>query len=410
MTGAMFRAMWLSLWNDRGALVMAFVLPVLFFIVMAEIFSSTSGGPIQLRVAFADEINSEVSGRLLGALREGGSLEVVGANDLSATDVEKLVAKGTADVGVVLRSGARPLNDIGGLGPAPIVIVSDPVRGVTVPMLSGQIQKAYFEALPDVALGSVMQVIEDQFIELDEQQREELDEGLQQLGEESRAGLQSGWSFGEMLERQDVAGRSSATNHVAYYAGAVAFLFLLFACMQGAVTLTEERSSGVLERIMAGPGGMAVLVNGKFLFLVVQGFVQMFVIFLTAWLVYGVDLPAHLNAWIVITLLACVAAAGLSLLVAAASRTPEQARNVWTVIVLIASVIGGSMVPRFFMPLWLRDLGWFTPNTWVLEAYSAVFWRDAVLSEVWLPLGLLAVTGIISLFAAQWLAVRRARL
>ncbi|MGI9290875.1 MAG: ABC transporter permease [Gammaproteobacteria bacterium] len=410
MTGAMFRAMLLTLWNDRGALVMAFVLPVLFFLVMAEIFSSASGGPIRLRVAFADEVNTELSGRLLYALRSSPSLEVAGADDLDAAGVEKLVAKGTADVGVVLSAEGRSLADISGLGPAPIVIISDPVRSMTVPMLSGQIQKAYFEALPDVALGSVMQVIEDQFIELDEEQRAELDAGLEELGAESRDGLQSGWSFGEMLKRRDVAGQSAATNHVAYYAGAVAFLFLLFSCMQGAISLTEERTSGILERIMAGPGGMAVLVNGKFLFLLVQGFVQMAVIFLAAWLIYDVNVPAHLGSWVAITLFACSAAAALSLAVAAVCRTPEQARNVWTVIVLIASVLGGSMVPRFFMPLWLRDLGWFTPNTWVLEAYSAVFWRDASLPEVWLPLVLLAGLSVISLLAAQWFAVKRARL
>jgi ABC-2 type transport system permease protein len=410
MTGAMFRVMWLSLRNDRGALVMAFVLPVVFFLVMAEIFTSTSGGPLRLQVAFADEVQSDVSLRLLAAIRTGGALDVVGTDELSAAEVELLVAKGTADVGVVMRAGARPLDDISGLGPAPIVIISDPVRGMAVPMLSGQIQQAYFEALPDVALGSVMQVIEDQFIELDAEQRAEFNAGLNELAEGARAGQQGGWSFGEMIERRDVAGRSSATNYVAYYAGAVAFLFLLFACMQGAVTLTEERTSGIQERIIAGPGGMAVLVNGKFLFLVAQGFVQISIIFITAWLVYGVDLPAHLGAWFVITLVACLAAAGLSLMVAAACRTPAQARNAWTVIVLIASVIGGSMVPRFFMPPWLRDLGWFTPNTWVLEAYSAVFWRDAVLSEVWLPLLLLTGMGVGSLLAAQWLAAQRARI
>ena len=62
------------------------------------------------------------------------------------------------------------------------------------------------------------------------------------------------------------------------------------------------------------------------------------------------------------------------------------------------------------MPLWMRDLGWITPNTWVLEAYSAVFWRDAGLGEVLLPCGLLAALGLVSLLAAQWLAVHRARL
>jgi ABC-2 type transport system permease protein len=211
-----------------------------------------------------------------------------------------------------------------------------------------------------------------------------------------------------MIERRDVVGRSAATNHVAYYAGAVAFMFLLFSCMQGAVTLAEERESGVLDRIMAGPGGMAVLVNGKFMFLMLQGFLQMLLIFCTAWLIYKVDLPAHFIEWLVVTLLACTAAAGLSLLVAAACRTPNQARSLWVVIVLIASVLGGSMVPRFFMPIWLRDLGWLTPNTWVLEAYSAVFWRDAGLQAVILPCSLLALLGLGALLAAQWLAVRRA--
>jgi len=277
-------------------------------------------------------------------------------------------------------------------------------------MLSGQIQKAYFEALPDVALGSVVAVIEDQFIEFSPDQRADIATGLAEMGADARAGAESGWSFAEMIDRKDVVGRSASTNYVAYYAGAVAFMFLLFSCMQGAVSLTEERESGILERIMAGPGGMAVLVNGKFMFLVAQGFVQMLVIFLTAWLVYGVNLPAHLTEWLLITVLACMAAAGLSLLVAAACRTPSQARSLWTVIVLIASVLGGSMVPRFFMPIWLRDLGWFTPNTWVLEAYSAVFWRDAGLGEVLLPCGLLALLALLSLLAAQWLAVQRARI
>ena len=75
--------------------------------------------------------------------------------------------RGTADVGLIIRAGGEPLDSLGGFGPAPILIVTDPVRGVAVPMLTGQVQKAYFDALPDVALGSVVGLIEDEFLELD---------------------------------------------------------------------------------------------------------------------------------------------------------------------------------------------------------------------------------------------------
>ena len=410
MTAAMFRAMLLTLLHDRGALIMAFVLPVIFFLILAEIFSSTSGGPVRLRIVFADEVQDGLSVRLVDALRAGETLETVGAANNTRAEAEALVGRGTADAAVILPLGTRSLDDVGGLGPAPIVIMTDPLRKMMVPMLSGQIQKAYFEALPDIALGSVVSVLEDQLIELTDEQRADITEGLAEIGDDARAGRRGGWSFEEMIERRFVAGRSAATNHVAYYAGAVAFLFLLFSCMQGAVSLTEERESGILERIIAGPGGMAVLVNGKFLFLIVQGIVQMLVIFIVAWLIYDVDLPGRWAAWVVVTLTASIAAGGVSLLVAAACRTPSQARNLWTVLVLISSVVGGSMVPRFFMPPWLRDLGWFTPNTWVLEAYSGLFWRDAPVEEVLLPCSLLAALGIVGLLAAQWLAVWRARL
>ena len=410
MTTAMFRAMLLTLLNDRGALALAFLLPIVFFLVMAEIFSSATGVNMQIHVAFADEVEDELSTRLLDNLRANPAIVVVGEANLDRQQVEQLVGKGAADVGLIMRADARALNDVDGFGAAPILLINDPVRGVMVPMISGQIQKAYFDALPDVALGSVVNLITNQFVELDDEQIADIDDGLAQMRLEALAGTATGWSFGQMIETRGVAGQSAARNHVAYYAGAVAFLFILFSSVQGAVSLTEERQSGILERIMAGPGGIAVLVNGKFLFLVAMGCLQLLLIFATAWLLYGVDLPGHFGPWLVISLLASAAAAGISLLIAALCRTPSQARNLSTILVLISSAIGGSMVPRFFMPDWLRDLGWFTPNTWVLEAYSAVFWRGEGLQQIVLPCSLLGLFGVASLLAAQWFAARNARL
>ena len=216
----------------------------------------------------------------------------------------------------------------------------------------------------------------------------------------------AGSALANLAEREDVVGKSAGMNHVAYHAGAVAVLFLLFAAVHGAVTLLEEKETGILERILAGPGSTFVLVNGKFLYLVVQGFVQVGVIFVVAWIVYGVDLPGHWLAWSVATMAASAAAAGMALAITTACTTRRQAQSIANVAVLILSAIGGSMVPRFLMPPFLQDLGWITPNAWALEAYTAIFWRDEAASALLLPLGVLAGAAVVGLGISQLFARR----
>jgi len=178
--------------------------------------------------------------------------------------------------------------------------------------------------------------------------------------------------------------------------------------VHGAVSLLEEQESGVLDRILAGPGGIAVLVDGKFLYVIGQGLVQLTVIFGVAWLIYDVDLPGHLGPWLVVSVAACLASAGLAMLLATASRTRRQAQTVANTVILVLSALGGSMVPRFLMPELLKDAGWLTPNTWALEAYSGVFWREDGLLDIWLPVTLLAGTGLVGWLLARTLARRRA--
>ena len=74
--------------------------------------------------------------------------------------------------------------------------------------------------------------------------------------------------------------------------------------------------------------------------------------------------------------------------------------------ILIVSAIGGSMVPRFFMPPLMQSLGWLTPNTWGLEAYASVFWREAPLSALSVTLLLLTGAGLLGLALARRLARR----
>lgn len=397
MTGAVLRTLFLALRRDRGALVMAFVLPVVFFLVFAWIFAGTGGDDLRIRLVVADTVDDDDTRALLAAL--DADLELARVDDPAVA--HERVRRGKADAGLVVRSALQGGEDG---APPPLVLLFDPTRSVAASMLAGRVQRAYVQALPDVALGEVIAVLDARFLELDAAQRTRLEVGLKALRENAPPEQRD--LFGALYERRAVIGRERHVDPIAYYAGAVAILFVLFSAVHGAIGLLEDRDAGIVDRVLAGPAGMRVLVDARFAFLVAQGFVQILIIYVVAWLLYGVDLPGNALGWAVTTVAVSVCAAGLALVLVAACGSRRQAQTISNVAILILSAVGGSMVPRFFMPPLMQDLGWLTPNTWGLEAYTGIFWRGDGLAALALPLGLLLVVGVGALVVARWLARR----
>jgi ABC-2 type transport system permease protein len=182
---------------------------------------------------------------------------------------------------------------------------------------------------------------------------------------------------------------------------------LLFAALEGAATYLEERESGLLDRLATSPGGAGAIMDGKFLFLVARGFVQVTVIYAVAWAAFDIDVIQHAAPWFAATVAAATSAAGLSLGFVAVCRTKEQARTIGQMLVLVLSAVGGSMVPRYLMPPEFRMLGWITPNTWALEAYGGIFQRGDAWQQLATPVGVLTAAGLAGLLVARVIASSR---
>jgi ABC-2 type transport system permease protein len=248
-----------------------------------------------------------------------------------------------------------------------------------------------------------------ELVTLTDEQRRALDAGLADM---RRDALASGGAtpadagLEDLFETETAVGGIAGQNHVAYSAGAVAVLFLFFSTVHGALSLHDERASGVVDRALAGPGGLRPLVLGKLAFLSVQGFAQVGLLFAAAWVVHGVDLPGRFAGFALVTAAASAAAAALALVLVAACRTRRQAQTIANVAILVRSAVGGSMVPRFFMPPLLQRVGWLPPTTWAVEAYAGVFWRGDGLAALAVPVGLLAAAAALATAAALALTAR----
>jgi ABC-2 type transport system permease protein len=192
---------------------------------------------------------------------------------------------------------------------------------------------------------------------------------------------------------------------VVYYAGAVAVMFLMFSSIQSSMVLIDARQNGILDRLLSGRGRLGALLGGKFMFLVLQGALQVTLIFLVAKLAYGVKFTERWMEWGALTLAASAGTASFALLLSATCRTREQAQTLSNFVVLVLSALGGSMVPRFLMPSWLQSLSVVMPNAWVIDGYHGLLWRDASPEYIMVPIALLLGLAVV-LFAAAWLVLR----
>jgi ABC-2 type transport system permease protein len=394
----MFKVMALYLWRDRAALAMAFLLPPLVFLIFSAVFAGTTGADVQLQVAVADLAHTKASARLEAAVLADKNLRATAITPDTLAAVRDKVRSGRADAGLVIRTDPAAPG-------SPILILADPTRAVAAPLTEARAREAMTRSMPDALLARTLADLAPAIGPLTQAQKDNVAFAEAELVDDPASAPKET----PLIAHEDVAGAVKGGGIIAYYAGSVTILFALFAAMHGALTLIEERQSGIADRLLAGRSGMGPVVTGKFLFLALQTAVQAAAIFATAQIVYGVPVTAHIGLWLVTTAAAAVCTGGLALGLVAVCRTREQAQMLSTFVILILAAVGGSMAPRFLMPPWLQALGWFTPHAWVIEAYQGLLWRDEgadVLYKAWIVMAAIGAAG----FLLAQVTARRVRL
>jgi ABC-2 type transport system permease protein len=420
LISAIVRAALVSLRRDRGALLLSFILPVVFFSIFAVIFGGRHGSTPKVNVLVVDEDHGRISQRLVQGLEREGSLvvqtrpaPVKGAEqpEYTGPTAEAAVKAGTAPVALIIPHGfgENPIS----FGPAganrpTIQLLEDSSDIVAPQMIVGLLQKVAMTSMPDLMAEQGSRYL-DQFAGgLTREQHDRLDESLRDLRErqQSAAAPDSGNGGIVAVTARAVVGENKNNPMVSFYAAAIGVMFLLFTASGAAGALLDEVESGTLDRVLSSRVTMTTLLLGKLTYNSLLAFSQLVVMFLWGWAVFNLDFWSHIPGFVVMGVCTAFAVAAFGMLLASVCRTRAQLGALSTLVILIMSSIGGSMFPRFLMPEAMQKAGLLTINAWAIDGFTKVFWRDEPVFHLW-PQVLVLVGIAIVLFAIARRLARR---
>lgn len=407
---SVFRAGWMSLRRDRAALIFTFVVPIVFFSIFAAVFGAQGRTKTpSTRVVIVDLDETEQSRTLIEALGKESALRIQrspkdGAPFFTEQTAEAFVRAGSAPVALILPNGFgdRPIQFGDAQGPA-FRILADAADPIAAQLVSGLLQKTIFTAMPATMMTAGVDALDRLGASLTPEQRSVVSQRIESI-DASRSG---GNNSGIRVEIRDLHGEKKKNPAVALYAAGIGVMFLLFtAANAGGGTLLEENESGTLDRILSTRVTHTHLLLGKWLFVWSLGVLQLTVMFAWGAAVFGLELMSHLGGFFIIALPTAAATAAFGLFIASLARTRQQLSAISTLCVLSISALGGSMFPRFLMPESIRNAGLVLFNAWALEGLTNVFWREAPLQSLVLPVIVLLAWAVAFFLLARRFAPR----
>jgi len=424
--------------RDRAALSLTFIVPFGLMYVFGQIFgaSGNSSGPTGIPLAVVNASANPAAVRLVDALKAEKAFEVITdrvegdktRHPLVEADLRPMMRNNDFRFAVVIPADLTSESRIG----LHLKIFSNPRNDIETQMVNGILQKTIFTNAPQLLGQSLQQrakaIVGDS--RLDGFNRAIATNIASTFGgdpEKILADIRGG-NFGldavkgestsggtakdakpvdllskvVQIDNEQVIGKEIKSPMATRSVGGWAMQFLLFALTASASALFYEKEQGLFQRLLSSPATRAHILWSKFIYGVCLGLVQLLVLFVAGRFLYGIDVEHHLPLLIVVSLFAAAACTAFAMLLAAVSPSPEAARGLGTMLILMMSAIGGAWFPVSIMPLFMQKLSKLTLVYWSLEGFQQVLWANASFVELLPTLGILAAmaTGVMAL--ALW--------
>lgn len=364
--------------NDKKAVVLTFALPIGLTSLFMFVFGGTSGGDergmSEFEIGVADLVQNNASQQTVVDLDSSESYQVEMVKD--STELVDMVYKGKLDGGVIIYEDADTKK-------ISYVLVLDGSKEVENAMLKPSLG---FQLMGDN--GGMKEIIfskiKEDFPDFNDSDKVAFDDNFSSLQDIDFTKMQESGLKTRVLKPE------SGINPGAIQAiSGTALMTLLFSVAGMGAGIIEEKEKGTLRRILLSPIRPLDFMFAKFFSSIIIAFLQLALTLVFCWLVFDFPIfarPLELALLILFTAATCAA---FGILLAGIADSRKQIESLSTIVVLLMSLLGGSMIPAFVMPPLMQKFSMITINYWAGEGFFDLFYRDVTFSYFSIKLGIL---------------------
>jgi ABC-2 type transport system permease protein len=184
--------------------------------------------------------------------------------------------------------------------------------------------------------------------------------------------------------------------------GLLAVILTMTMVMMTALAVTRERERGTMENLLAMPVRPIEVMIGKIVPYIAIGAVQVVVILLVAWLLFGVGVQGSLALFCLGTALFITANLAIGFTISTLTQNQLQAMQASFFMMLPSILLSGFMFPFRGMPQWAQWIGEVLPATHFMRIVRGLMLKGAGFGSISAELvALLAILLIVSTVAVS---------
>ncbi len=372
--------------KSRGSLLMTFAIPIALITLFAFAFGGVGKGSDDNKIVLliSDQDSTDASKATVAILDTLKSIQLI---PTSLEDATRAIKKGDESSVLIVHKGFSDSLKSG--GSLPLELQYDAAREIEVGLLQQSLIPT-ISMLP-FSLGNSRESMRHRMVEIagtsDQKAKKEIETKSDNLFDAITAGAETSdgntrpgpavaFMGGDVKMTKLISSKKDNQLGLVQAVAGTAVMMLLFSVVGIGMGMIDEKQEGTLKRLLYTPMNPMSILFGKMISANVISVLQLVVMFAFASLVFGLDIKGHLTGMAITIVATAFACSAFGVVLASFAKNRQQVQGLSTLIILVMSAIGGSMVPLFFMPVFLQKAAVVSVNYWSIQGFYDVFWRN----------------------------------